>query len=104
MERTPQVKRHSAAHRRKGFGIMARSKDETYAYNTGRHVLAGLFLTTALAMAQPGRDLLVLTSTNGSPNNVAVFKLDTSTAAALSLVTMLPTGGNGGSPGPGAGA
>jgi hypothetical protein len=88
----------------KGFGIMARSKNETYAYNTGRHVLAGLFLTGALAMAQPGRDLLVLTSTNGSPNNVAVFKLDTSAAAALSLVTMLPTGGNGGSPGPGAGA
>jgi len=83
---------------------MARSKDETYASNTGRRVLAGLFLTAALAMAQPGRDLLVLTSTNGSPNNVAVFKLNTSVAAALSLVTMLPTGGSGGSPGPGAGA
>lgn len=82
---------------------MARSKDEGFA-GIGRRVLAGFFLTAALAMAAPGRDLLVLTSTNGSPNKVAVFKLDTSAAAALSLQTMVPTGGNGGSPGPGAGA
>jgi hypothetical protein len=80
------------------------TKAATYTFSTGRRVLAGLFLTAALAMAQPGRDLLVLTSTNGSPNNLAVFKLDTSAAAALSLVTMLPTGGNGGAPGPQAGA
>lgn len=67
-------------------------------------VLAGLLFTAALATAQPGRDLLVLTSTNGSPNNVAVFRMSTTSAASLSLVTMLPTGGNGGAPGPGAGA
>jgi hypothetical protein len=104
MERTPHVKAAFGRASTKGFGIMARAKDETCVCNTGRRVVAGLFWAAALAMAQPGRDLLVLTSTNGSPNNVAVFKLDTSAASALSLVTMLPTGGSGGSTGPGAGA
>jgi hypothetical protein len=80
------------------------TNEPTHIFTTGRRVLAGLLLTAALTMAQPGRELLVVTSTNGSPNNLAVFKLDTSAAAALSLVTMLPTGGNGGAPGPQAGA
>ncbi len=83
---------------------MERSRRKTYGCNSCRRALAGLFFTAALAMAQPGRDLLVLTSTNASPNNVVVFKLDTSAAAALSLEAMLPSGGSGGSPGPGAGA
>ncbi|HKE30023.1 MAG TPA: hypothetical protein VKB88_47085 [Bryobacteraceae bacterium] len=103
MERTPHVKAAFGRASTKGFGIMATAKDERYVCKTGRRVLASLFLTAVLAIAQPGRDVLVLTSTNGSTNNVAVFKLDTS-AAALSLVTILPTGGSGGSPGPGAGA
>jgi hypothetical protein len=80
---------------------------EAFRSTNGRvasRVLAGLLLTAALATAQPARDLLVLTSTNGSPNNVAVFRLSPAAAASLPLLTMLPTGGNGGAPGPGAGA
>ena len=80
------------------------TKAATYPFSTSRRALAGLFLTAALGLAQPGRELLLVTSTNNSPNNLAVFKLDTSAAAALSLVTMLPTGGNGGASGPQAGA
>jgi hypothetical protein len=59
--------------------------------------------TAALASAH-GHDILMLTSTNGSPNNVVAFKLDTSVPASLSLVTMVPTSGIGGSSGPAAGA
>lgn len=70
-------------------------------------IIAGLLLTAAAATAQTaafGRDVLVLTSTNGSPNDIAVFRLSNATAASLSLAGMVPTGGNGGATGPGAGA
>ncbi len=73
------------------------------AQRAGR-VLAGLILAAAVAPAQPGRDVLVVTSTNGSPNHLVVFRLSTAAAASLSLVGMAPTGGNGGASGPGAGA
>jgi len=64
-------------------------------------VLAALFLAAAFAVAgEDGRNVLVLTSTNDpSGNDVVVFKLDTDGTAALSLVDMLPTGGNGGAGG-----
>jgi hypothetical protein len=61
-------------------------------------MLAAMYLATALAVAgEDGRSVLVLTSTNcASGNNVVVFKLDTAGTPSLSLVGMLPTGGNGG--------
>jgi hypothetical protein len=61
-------------------------------------LLATVFLATALAVAgEDGRSLLVLTSTNNaSANDVVVFKLDTAGTPSLSLVDMLPTGGDGG--------
>jgi hypothetical protein len=64
-------------------------------------MLPALFLTTALAVAgKDGRSVFVLTSTNNaSGNDVAVFKLDTAGTPSLSLVDLLPTGGNGGASG-----
>jgi hypothetical protein len=61
-------------------------------------LLAAVVLATALAVAgEDGRDVFVLTSTNNiSGNDVVVFKLDTAGTPSLSLVDMLPTGGNGG--------
>ena len=55
-------------------------------------------------MAQAGRDTLVVTSTNGATNQIAVFDLKTGSTPALSLQAMLPTGGSGGAPGASAGA
>jgi hypothetical protein len=49
---------------------------------------------------EPGRDILVLTSTNNAAgNDVVVFKLNTSGTPSLSLVNMLSTGGAGGASG-----
>jgi len=64
-------------------------------------MLAATFLATAFAVAgEDGRGVLILTSTNNtSGNEVVVFKLDTAGTPALSLVNMLPTGGNGGAGG-----
>lgn len=46
------------------------------------------------------RDVFVLTSTNNpTGNGVAVFELDVSGTPSMSLVTVLPTGGNGGASG-----
>ena len=61
-------------------------------------VLAVVSLTAALAVGQEyGRSVFVLASTNSvSGNDVVVFQLDTGTTPSLSLVDMLPTGGNGG--------
>src|ERR1035437_375818 len=61
-------------------------------------MLAAVFLATALAVAgEDRRDVFVLTSTNNaSGNNVVVFKLDRGETPSLSMVDMLPTGGNGG--------
>ena len=61
-------------------------------------MLAVIFLATAWAVAGgDGRSVFVLTSTNNaSGNDVVVFKLDTAGTPSLSLVDMLPTGGNGG--------
>jgi len=61
-------------------------------------MLAVVFLTTALAVAgEDGRSVFVLTSTNNaSGNDVVVFQLNTAGTPSLSLVDMLPTGGNGG--------
>ncbi len=65
------------------------------------------FLCSALpgaALPAAGNQTLVVTSTNGSSNQVVVFKLDTSGSPSLSLVSMLPTGGSGGAPGTTAGS
>jgi hypothetical protein len=64
-------------------------------------MLAVMFLTAAFAVAdEDGRNVFVLTSTNNaSGNDVVVFKLDTEGTPSLSLVDMLPTGGNGGASG-----
>ena len=64
-------------------------------------MLAVVFLATALAVAgEHGRSAFVLTSTNNvSGNDVVVFELNTEGTPSLSLVDMLPTGGNGGASG-----
>ena len=64
-------------------------------------MLAVVFLATGLAVAgEEGRSVFVLTSTNNaSANDVVVFKLVTGGTPSLSLVDMLPTGGNGGASG-----
>ncbi|MGO9270222.1 MAG: hypothetical protein ACLQOO_08220 [Terriglobia bacterium] len=64
-------------------------------------MLAVIFLATAMAVAGGDRHgVFVLTSTNNaSGNDVVVFKLDTGGTPSLSLVDMLPTGGNGGASG-----
>jgi len=51
-----------------------------------------------------GHDTLIVTSTNGSGNQVVVFKLQTSESPSLSLVGQVPTGGSGGAPGTTAGS
>ena len=69
--------------------------------NLASGMLALMFLAATSAPAVDwGRDTLVLTSTNDpSGNHVVVFRLTTTGTPALSLVTMLPTGGNGGAGG-----
>lgn len=61
-------------------------------------VLAGILLTTALAFAgEEGRGVFVLTSTNNPNGNaVVVFRLDTAGSSGITMMDMLPTGGNGG--------
>src|ERR1017187_4207216 len=61
-------------------------------------MLAALFLAAALAVAgEDRREMFVLTSTNSpSGNNVVVFRLERGATPSLSMVDMLPTGGNGG--------
>lgn len=61
-------------------------------------LLASLALAgVAMAAAQPGRSILILTSTNSTSNNaVVVFKLDTTGTPSLSLAETLNTGGKGG--------
>jgi len=64
-------------------------------------MLAILLLAVVSATAADHkRDVFVLTSTNNpTGNEVAVFELNVSGTPSLSLVTMLPTGGNGGASG-----
>ena len=64
-------------------------------------VLAAMLLAASFALAgEDGRNVLVLTSTNNATgNDVVVFNLDTAGTPSLSLVDMLPTGGNGGAGG-----
>jgi hypothetical protein len=64
-------------------------------------MLAVVFLATALAVAgEHGRSAFVLTSTNNASGNVVVvFELNTEGTPSLSVVDMLPTGGNGGASG-----
>lgn len=70
---------------------------------TGRAgvAVAASLLAGSLALAdEPGRGILVLTSTNDpGANQVLVYQLDTGGAPALSLVQTLPTGGQGGASG-----
>jgi hypothetical protein len=63
--------------------------------------LAASFLAASLAAAaEPGRGVLVLTSTNEpGTNQVLVYQLEAGTTSALSLVQTLPTGGRGGASG-----
>ncbi|MGH8302481.1 MAG: hypothetical protein ACRET5_13525 [Steroidobacteraceae bacterium] len=70
------------------------------AWRAGVAIAASL-LAAGLALArEPDRGVLVLTSTNDpAANQVLVFQLETGSAAALSLVQTLPTGGGGGAGG-----
>jgi len=60
--------------------------------------LAVLLFTASMAAAdEPQRSVLVLTTTNDpAANELVVFKLQTSSAPALTFVEALPTGGEGG--------
>ncbi|HTW80854.1 MAG TPA: hypothetical protein VME23_15010 [Terracidiphilus sp.] len=64
-------------------------------------MLVVLCLSSALAaQGQPGRSILVITSTNNASSNAAlVFKLDPGATPSLSLQQTLPTGGQGGAAG-----
>jgi hypothetical protein len=61
-------------------------------------MLAAVFLATTMAVAgDDGRSVFVLTSTNSASGNaVVVFQLNRGATPSLSMVDMLPTGGNGG--------
>ena len=88
---------------RNGLWKIKQKENSTLKINLCRAggMLAVVFLATALAVAgEDGRSVFVLTSTNNaSGNDVVVFKLDTAGTPSLSLVDMLPTGGNGGASG-----
>jgi hypothetical protein len=59
-----------------------------------------LLLTATLAFANgEGRDVLIVTSTNGAANNFVVFRLSTAQKPPLSMVSLTPTGGAGGASG-----
>ena len=63
-------------------------------------ILAAICMAAAPAAAEESRrDVLVLTSTNGTTNDVVVFRLSGAGTPALSLVNMVPTGGAGGASG-----
>ena len=63
-------------------------------------LLAVLSLTAVLAIAdEHNRDILVVTSTNSTSNDVIVFKLNAEGTPWLSLAGMSPTGGAGGAGG-----
>ncbi len=65
---------------------------------TGLMALA--LVSSAAKGAEGNRDTFILTSTNqASGNSVAVFKLETAGTPSLSLVSLLPTGGEGGAAG-----
>jgi hypothetical protein len=58
---------------------------------------ATVLVATAAAAGEPGRSVLVLTSTNDPASNaVVVFKLETASTPSLSYVDTLTTGGKGG--------
>jgi hypothetical protein len=86
-----------------GYSKSSNKEDRTLKTNLCRAggMLAVIFLATALAVGgEDGRNVFVLTSTNNaSGNDVVVFKLDSAGTPSLSLVDMLPTGGNGGASG-----
>lgn len=63
-------------------------------------MLAAGALTVALLNAEDhNRDMLVLTSTNATTNDVVIFKLDKMATLSLTLANILPTGGAGGATG-----
>jgi len=64
-------------------------------------LLVFTLMAAGLATAENGRgrDVLVLTSTNGTNNELVVFKLNTDGTDSLSLLSRLPTGGAGGASG-----
>jgi hypothetical protein len=65
-----------------------------------RRILLAAMLTAGLAAADDdSRDVLVVTSTNGTSNQVVVFKVSTGATNSLPVVSMLPTGGAGGASG-----
>ncbi|HUA84199.1 MAG TPA: hypothetical protein VMB85_10100 [Bryobacteraceae bacterium] len=85
-------------------GIWNRLKSKITRRRASGVLTAVLLGATLAAGAAPSEDTLVVTSTNGSPNNIVVFKLQTAATPSLSLVNMLATGGQGGAPGASAGA
>ncbi len=57
-----------------------------------------LLAAVAIGHSQ-GRDILIVTSTNGPTNNLVVFRLNTAQKPSLSMLSVTPTGGAGGASG-----
>ena len=79
--------------------MQLRKLTRSMAGQAGVAAAASLLMASMAVAGEPGRGVLVLTSSNASSNNqVLVFQVETGTAA-LSLVQTLPTGGSGGASG-----
>lgn len=77
-----------------------RSPDRSVLMRTCAALCALLCSVELAAADQPQRDTFVMTSTNAAAGNqVILFRLETEGSPALSFVTSLPTGGNGGASG-----
>lgn len=80
--------------------MQLRNLTRSMAGRAGMAVAASLLAASLAFAGEPGRGILVLTSTNDpSSNQVLVYQLETRGTPALSLVQALPTGGQGGASG-----
>ena len=61
--------------------------------------LSVLLMAAAASGHSEGRDILIVTSTNGPANNLVVFRLNTAPNPSLSMLSITPTGGAGGASG-----
>lgn len=80
--------------------MQSRNLTRANAWRAGVTLAASLLATSLAVAGEPGRGVLVLTSTNDpATNQVLVYQLETGSTPALSLVQTLPTGGRGGAAG-----
>jgi hypothetical protein len=80
--------------------MQLRNLTRSMARRAGVTLAASLLVAGVAIAGEPGRGVLVLTSTNDpSTNQVLVYQLETADTPALALVQTLPTGGRGGAGG-----